>query len=198
MRRPFLRRDPAGGANVPSAVVPAIDGGIVARESHGRARCHILLRLLLGVREFFAARAIPGKLKHVLSLLHCARAEGFMICGVWRADAGVWPYAGMIGRGFEQRRPAKPRGVAIVPGSGACGRTTAIALRGPAHALGGVPVRISAMGWKTAIRSSRLNVASAPQPAVSNRSNIYSITSSARASSGLRPTRTPTAFLNWG
>jgi hypothetical protein len=87
-------------ANVPSAVVPAIEA-IVARESHGRARCHILLRLLLGVREFFAARAIPGKLKHVLSLLHCARAEGFMICGVWRADAGVWPYAGMIGRGFE-------------------------------------------------------------------------------------------------
>jgi hypothetical protein len=80
------------------SVVPAInDAGIeaiFARESRGRARCRILLRLLHGVREFFAARAIPGKLKHVLSLLHSARAEGFMICGVWRADDGVWPLCG--------------------------------------------------------------------------------------------------------
>ncbi|MGQ0446120.1 MAG: hypothetical protein ACT4O2_13595 [Beijerinckiaceae bacterium] len=85
MRRPFLRRDPAGTANVASAVVPAVDGAgieaIFARESQGRARSRILLRLLLGgVREFFA-RAIRGKLKHVLALLHSARGSLYVLRG---------------------------------------------------------------------------------------------------------------------
>ena len=123
----------------------------------------------------------------------------FMICGVWRADDGVWPLCG------DDR--------ARVRGSGGPRSRVAVRcdlLRPPVRPANNCdrferPRQIGRClsldfrsGWERSFAQAVLMTQLRQQPAVSNRSNIYSITSSARASSGLRPTRTPTAFLNWG